>query len=290
MFEIFQVTADYSNAVLVAIMPYVSDFAKNLDLPIAQPITPAHVRFFGCSPLANHVGGRVVLTNGYSFTFDRGRVVLFTSPNSYFDLQDVKRIPEFYGKVKLTQTEAVQIARDAIRKLGYTQAAFQADRRPQVTPPPRSGKNVVSRYRIEWVDPEQITTEHGIRWVTLDAEIDAATGKIHMLGLLSKATIRPDPAIGVRPPVVATAPQNQLVGGRKVHPVSQGYSNAFLLAILPQVSEYARKAGFEAHLPITANDVDRSRYDCGLVEGQPRAFLYLRSEERRVGKGVSECV
>jgi hypothetical protein len=280
MFEIFQVTAEYSNAVLVAIMPYVSDFAKNLDLPITQPITPAHVRFFGCSPRSDHIGGRVVLTNAYEFTFDRGRVVLFRSPNSYFSLSEVERIPEFYGPVRVTPKEVVQVARDTIRKLGYTEAMFHADHPPQVTPPPRSGDNHVSRYRVEWLDPEKPATPYGIRSVTLDLEIDAVTKQIHMLGLLSKATERPDPTIGVRAPVAVGSPQNQLVGGRKVFPVSQAYSNAFLLAILPQINDYIKKAGFDVRLPVTANDVDLSRYDCGLVEEQPRAFLYLKTGER----------
>jgi hypothetical protein len=39
MFEIFQITVSYSNAVLVAIMPHISNFAKALDLPIPQPVT-----------------------------------------------------------------------------------------------------------------------------------------------------------------------------------------------------------------------------------------------------------
>ena len=42
--EIIRITADYSNAVLVAVLPYVSDFAQKLDLPVPHPITTAHVQ------------------------------------------------------------------------------------------------------------------------------------------------------------------------------------------------------------------------------------------------------
>src|SRR5437764_888392 len=110
MFELFQVTAQYSNAVLLAIMPYVSDFAKGLALPIPQPVTVTQVQRFGCSPRSDHVGGRVVLTNGYEFSFDRGRVMLYRSPHSYFSLQDPDRVPELYGSVKISKKQALQIA------------------------------------------------------------------------------------------------------------------------------------------------------------------------------------
>src|SRR5438477_870325 len=118
MFEIFQITAQYSNAVLLAIMPHVSDFAKRLDLPIPQPVTLAQVQYFRCSPRSDHIGGRLALTNGYEFSFDRGRLFQYRSPSSYFSLQDPDRIPEFYGIVKITKSRAVQIAHQAIKRLG----------------------------------------------------------------------------------------------------------------------------------------------------------------------------
>src|SRR5437879_1330548 len=101
MLELFQITAQYSNAVLVAIMPYVADFAKRLDLPLAQPVTVAQVASFRCSPRSDHFGGRVTLTNGYEFSFDRGRISQYRSPKSYFSLQEPDRIPEFYGVAKI---------------------------------------------------------------------------------------------------------------------------------------------------------------------------------------------
>ena len=37
-FQLVQITAQSSNTVLAAIMPYVSDFTSRLDLPIAKPV------------------------------------------------------------------------------------------------------------------------------------------------------------------------------------------------------------------------------------------------------------
>lgn len=280
MLEIFQVTAQYSNAVLVAILPHVSDFAKRLDLPVVQPVTVAHVRRFGCSPRSDHIGGRVVLTNGYEFSFDRGRVALYRSPHSYFSLQNPDRIPEFYGPVKINQKQAVQIAHEAIKKLGYTDTLLHADRAGEVTEPIKIGKNVVPRYRFRWLKPGE--SSNSSPGTSIDLEVDASTGQIQMMSLLNTNTWRPDPKVGVQPPVIGKGPQTTYRGGRKINPVSQAYSNAFLVALLPQLSDFAKKAGFEVKLPITTNDVDMRRYDCGLVEGDPSVFLYLKTGERFV--------
>jgi len=275
MVEIFQVTAEYSNAVLVAILPYVADFAKRLELPVAQPITMVKVQRFGCSPRSDHIGGRLVLTNGHSFSFDRGRVMLYRSPRSYFSLQDPDRVPEFYGSVKITKSQALEIAHQSIRRLGYTDAMVYADKAPDVTDPPTSGHNVVPRYRVRWLKPA--TQDPG---TSVDVEVDATTGQIQMISLLSTNTWRPDPKIAVRPPVVGTGPTTSYRGGRTMQPVSGAYSNAFLTAILPQLSDFVRKGGFSVRTPLTRDEVDLSRYICGLVDGDPMAVVYLDSGDR----------
>jgi hypothetical protein len=112
--------------------------------------------------------------------------------------------------------------------------------------------------------------------------VDATTGQIQMMALLNANSWRPHPKVDVHPPVVRKGPQTTYRGGRKIFPVSQAYSNAFLVAILPQVNDYVKKAGLEFKLPITTNDVDVSRYTCGIVEGDPIAFVDLRNGSRFV--------
>ena len=278
-FEIIQVTAAYSNAVLVAIMPHVSNFAKALDLPIPQPVTITQVQKFGCSPRADHVGGRVVLTNNYSFTFDLGAVVLYRSPHSYYSLQDPDRLPEFYGPVKVKKDEAVKIARSALKRLGYTDAELHLDVPTKVTPPKRNEGKMIARYLVEWIDPNQVSPG-GIPLERTAVEVDASSGRIEMLGIQTKQARRPDPKIDVHPPVLASQPKSQLIGGTKVYHVSEAYSRAFLLAILPQLSAYVERAGVDVKIPITTNDVDIAHYDCGFVEGFPRASVYLKAGDR----------
>lgn len=280
MFEIFQVTAQYSNAVLAAIMPYVSDFAKRLELPIPQPVTTAHVRRFVCSPRSDHIGGRVLLTNGHSFSFDRGRVMLYRSPLSYFSLQDPDLIPEFYGTVRIPEKRAIQIAHETIKKLGYSDTMLGADRAPEITEPPKSGTNVVPRYRVRWLRLIRSSDGNPGTGTSIDLEVDASTGQIQMMSLSNTNTWRPDPKIDVRPLVVGKGPETTYRGGRKIHPVSQAYSNAFLTAILPQISDYVQKIDLSIPTPVTTNDVDSSRYICGLVDQDPIAAVYLRDGAR----------
>jgi hypothetical protein len=279
-FEILQVTAQYSNAVLVAIMPYVSDFAQRLDLPIPQPVTMSQVQRFSCYARSDQIGGRVFLTNGCAFSFTKGTVLHYCSPRSFYSLQDPDRVPEFYAPAKLTEKQTVEIARQAVKKLGYDDATFSSDRAPKVSRPSPIAKNRVARCLVEWLDPNQDPRAPMSR-STLKVEVNTSTGAIEMLSLLTPAAWRPDVQVAVHPPVIAGPPQAQPYGGgTRVYPVSPAYARAFLAAILPQVSDYAKKAGLEVKVPITRQDVDLPHYECGLVTGLPYACLFLKTGDR----------
>jgi hypothetical protein len=66
--DLIQITTQYSNSVLVAILPFISSFAQTLHLEMATPVTPAQVAEFRCSPRRGEVGGMLILTNGFCFT------------------------------------------------------------------------------------------------------------------------------------------------------------------------------------------------------------------------------
>jgi hypothetical protein len=280
MFEILQVTAQYSNAVLMAVMPYVSDFARKMDLPVPQPVTISHVREFRCSPRSDLFGGRVILANHYEFTFLHGRVEMYRNPKSFYELQDPDLVPKFFGPIKLKEHDAVAAARSAIKRMGYAVPMLSADRDPQVTPPAKVGKNYVARYRVRWVDPTRGASEAPPP--SVEFEVDATTGQIQTMYLFNPNTWKADPKISVQAPVAAKGPQTVHRGGRKIEPVSQAYSNAFLKAILPQCAQYAATAGFSVRSPITPNDVDTSKSVCGLVDDDPMTSIDLKSGERFV--------
>jgi hypothetical protein len=276
-FEILQVTAAYSNAVLLAIMPHVADFAKKLELPISQPVNASQVAYFRCSPRSDHVGGRLVLTNGYEFVFDNGGIRSYESPLSYYSLQDPNLIPKLFGPVKLTEELAVRIAHNAIKKLGYTDEMLSAGSPPQITPPPLVRKNYVPRYRIRWLDPTRGGGGPGNLPTSAEFEVDATTGQIQMLKILSPNTWQDDPKVDIHPPAIGKSPETIYRGGRKMYPVSQAFSNAFLTAIISQCNAYVQSGDFQPKFLVTASEVNKSSYICSLVDNDPMASFNLKN-------------
>lgn len=282
MTELVQITAQYSNAVLVAIMPYISDFAHKLNLPVSNPVAQSQVAEFRCDPRKGQTGGLVILTNGFRFSFTEGHVSSYHSSKSYFSLQDPDLIPNFYGPVKMSKSEALKIARDAVKRLGYEASLFHADRQPLVSQPEKIKGNRIARYRFRWLDPDwQGPKNLGIVPALLDVEVDASNGQIEMLSLAGPALRRPSPTVAVSPPVIQRPPRKkELSGGMKTDAVGIAYATAFLEAILPQISTFAADVGLRQPEALTTNVLDLSQYYCGLLDGQPIAQLVLTNGDR----------
>ncbi len=126
--NLVHMTAIYSNAVLAAILPHISEFAGKLNLPVEQPITINAVIWSKPSPYKGMVFGSVLLTNHYFFYChfrgqgERGYVQSFRSPTNWFFQDDYTQesVAQFVGKDNMTTNEAIELARDSLRKLGYT--------------------------------------------------------------------------------------------------------------------------------------------------------------------------
>ena len=117
MMELIHMTAAYSNAVLVAILPHVSDFSKKLNLPLPQPITVAAVKEFRPSPYKDDIGGGLMLTNGFWFAFNQGAVDLYRSPDDFFSGLDPNWPVSGYGKDNMTTNDALALARTSLIKI-----------------------------------------------------------------------------------------------------------------------------------------------------------------------------
>jgi hypothetical protein len=283
MWELVQVTAQYSNAVLVAVLPHLSDFAHKLDLPVPTPIVSSQVLEFKCDPRAGQTGGAVVLTDRTMFTFLDGRVTLYRSPQSYYSLQDPELIPRFYGPVKISEKEAMRIARDAIKKLGYQNSVFDADVPPKVTPPKKIGTNFVSRYLFQWLDPKwpKPSKEGAIVPALLNVEVNASNRRVEMWNDSSPATRQRSPSVSVRPPLQqAQDSKPRLTGGKQTFPVNDAYARSFLAAILPELSAFITKARLDIPSPVTTNQVVTTNYACRILEGKPMAQFYLTNGDR----------
>jgi len=254
------VSVQFSNAVLVAILPYFSDFAAKLNLPIPLPITEQHVARFMCDPREAKVGGCVFLTNGYTLWFEEGVVKRFRSPQCYSVLQEPDDIPKFYGKVNLSRKQAQALAVESLTRLGYPLEACFVDPKPKVTPPARLEGKVVPRYRFEWLDPSSGNT-------SIDVEVNAENKRLEMLSLSSRNFWREPPHVNGYD--YKKARRRSM---RVPQDVPLTHSNIFVLenVVFPQVAEFVGRLGWPVKTPVTTNQLQDITYQRELQE------LYLR--------------
>jgi hypothetical protein len=256
LFDFVQMTATYSNAVLVAILPHFTDVAQKLELPFPTPITQSEIRHFVCDPHAADVGGYLVLTNGYEFWYHHGHVQAFSSPKNVFRLQDPDLLPKLYGPLRMNEKEAVALARRSLKKLGYTNDVFDAVE-PEVqleSPKERFAVNQgVPQYQIIWHDPDR--TNHDIAEVSVNAEFKHVNG----FNLYSKRFWQPNPDVGVTPKILPNTNAGPFyVGGHRLTAITPAYSNACMNAMMPIFTDYAAKLGLPITLPITREQCTNS--------------------------------
>jgi hypothetical protein len=242
MFDWIQITAEYSNAVLVAILPHVSQFVKRAELPMPTPVVLQQVAEFKCYPRADDIGGLVILTNGLRIWFNNGYVNGFRTPRSYYNLQDPKEIARFYGTVKLNREEAIEFARESVRKLGYTNKETFTDQEPEVELPPEVGANIVPHYRFKWKDPVFGRT-------AVSVEVDAGQKQIQEMQLLSQFFWRSPPEVSVWPRMGSPKPV-----------VGTASSNDFVEAVLPKISAFAQKLELPFAFPASVSHVERVEF------------------------------
>lgn len=149
--DLIHMTLQYSNAVLVALLPHFSDFAEKLELPVPAPITTNEVARFAPRRLPGDVGGTLFLTNGWRFGFHRGHVEAFEAPRNYLTLQEPDRIPEFFGTVNLDTNQAIRLARDTLKRMGYAGRLPKTTNSPSTLEGPRKWRgHILPYYLIEW--------------------------------------------------------------------------------------------------------------------------------------------
>lgn len=262
----FEVTANLSNTFLVAMMPYVSDAAKRLELPLPQPITQQQVVSSRVLPLITSDGEwggfGVELTDGSNLGFHWGYLDSFSSTNAYYSLQNPDEIPRFVGAVRVTQAEAVQLARATIKKLGIPIEKVFAEQEPRITPPEKTRTGIVPRYRVQWSNPRGGDS--------VDMEINADAKRVEKFAFNFNPNLhRPWPEVGVKPPM-----QQQK---RKTNPE---YALKLLPIVLKAVDEYGKALRLKIPYPLNTNHV--ARFFVGDNGGWPHTELTLTNGWRFV--------
>ena len=140
-----------------------------------------------CSSARTPAGASVLLKGGWTLSMVDGYIVGFRSPQSYFALQDPDQTPRFFGRVRMSRNEAVEMARYTILKLGISLDSVFAEQEPRVTgPPPVGGTNIVPRYRVEWTNPRigndiADTSPQGAGHNDVDIEVNADAKRVEWL-------------------------------------------------------------------------------------------------------------
>jgi hypothetical protein len=199
--QLIHITAAYSNAVLVAVLPHVNDYAKKLDLPIPLPITQSEVAKFNVGHLQGFVEGSLWLTNHYQFFFGDGYVVWFKvfTNNPWLSDDPANEWPSYVGKINMTTNDAVAFARGELVKLGYDPAILHCDREPTSF---EGGCNLnygpFPYCQIEWRN-EPLTIEDKTNAAYVTVQINMKDKSLLGLSVISPRVWKQNPKIDVVP-------------------------------------------------------------------------------------------
>lgn len=244
----------YSNATLQVVLPYFQDFAKKLNLHIPQMDEVTEFRPGHQLKTKDQLEGGG-LFNGHSFAFERGHVCGYGSPMKYVHLQDYSLLEKAYGPVNMTKEEAIDFARQSIKKLGYSLEDVLAEYEP-VVPPLEifDGTNTLPRYRIRWIDPRS-------GGVATEFEVNAATKQIESIYFRNNHNLtRPSPKINITPaPLDPKLPMQAywIQANNWSNDINHAYAYRLVPVVFKAVEDWAQKLKLDLPLPITTNQVQR---------------------------------
>jgi hypothetical protein len=247
-----KLSTTYSNAAVAAILPYFSEAATKLGLPIHTPITEADILRGHVLPFRD-LEVSVMLRDRWAFTYSHGVVDRITDSRGFSALQDPAQIKRYYGTVAMSQDDAVKLARDALTKLGVPLDVVFAEQAPVVVPPPLIDSNTVPDYEIKWLDPRG--------GPSVDIHVNGATKKLERLALFSKNLPHRQPDLGVPPVADPDWP-----------PVNPAYAAQLIPIMFKAVDAYAKKLALPVPSLSTNNVAKISIVD---NEGWPHSVISL---------------
>lgn len=239
--EIYQITAEYATAVVLAIMPFISDCSRALNLCDPCLVTTNQISSFGAKD-RHGVGGTVILQSGDYFDFEDGHIELYDSGNSYFTLQNPEVSPRYFGVLRLDRAQAIQVAREFVEKLGYNLADVFMDQAPaKVEGPVKAKGKLIPYYKLTWLDPRSTGAE---------IEVNGESGKVERAWLFSPNFRRPPPLLPVKPRLAAATEKWHLD-----HGVSKEYAEKLLDRVLPEVEGFSKSLRLPVPHPIARESV-----------------------------------
>jgi len=198
---LIHITATWSNAVLVALLPHFSDCSKQLNLPIPTPITMSQVAEFHPPVEAGVFESALWLTNGYIFHYLNGAVTGFNDlHNDWYIQQDIDGLERFSGKDNMTTNEAIELARNSFVKLGYKLSDFQMDGPPTDFEKPADTQVLghIPFCKVTWQDLTTHTNYH-----YLEFHVNMNQKRLLGMALVSQKLWQPLPKVDATPELEA---------------------------------------------------------------------------------------
>ncbi len=263
-----QITPEYKEAALQATLPLFSDFAHKLQLPVPYPLTRGDIVDCGMTPFQRKdtvVDTVFIVTRqGLGFSFFLGVVRDFSWPDSYHLMQDIHSISNYFGTVKISREQAIQSARDILKKLGIPPEDLFVEQEPQVEVP-TWGTNTIARYIIKWRDPRG--GDNGPDDVT--AEVNAETGKVEWFEFSPVNGLKkPAPKVAVIPP------RGHFMFDSMIPPsMNPDYAWKLIPIMFKAVDEYAQKLSLPIPRPLTTNNV--AKVEAYNNDGWPHCEIWL---------------
>jgi hypothetical protein len=268
-YSLIHITVAYSNAVLVAVLPHISNFAEKLDLPIPTPIAAGQVARCNISPWEENVGCGVRLTNGYFFSFAMGAVQSFRSPINWFyntndDWSDAEYFKRYQGKDNMTTNEVIELARNSFEKLGYTPDDFNIRNSPTRIEGPFNSRRFghLPYCRIEWDSPESKIRNLLRMDYSIQFDVDMQNKQIVGMNLSGRQFWQSNPKIAVIPDLETNYQSAGEIGRlaammnhEPYAKMTPAYSNETLTATLPHVTDFVSRLDLPVAKPVTGNQV-----------------------------------
>lgn len=170
---------EYAYRLVPVVFQAVEEWARKLNLNLPLPLTSNQVERFYCETSGGVPFVKLSLTNKWEFIYRMSDITYAASPRCFFDSDHLPfRLKNYSGQSRLTEEQAIELARQTIAKLGYKSDITHTDEKPRLWRPKEiKGMPIIPRLQLEWIYPNP----QAPRSVWIKIEIDCDKGTVESL-------------------------------------------------------------------------------------------------------------